>query len=162
MNNSPSIELDPNTFGQDQPCFGCSQNHPIGFRLRFARKGDEVLTEFVPGEQYQGPPGVMHGGLCTTLADEIAAWTIVALKGRFGFTVAIEARLSKAIRIHMPVIGKGRIESDTARFTKVIVELYQADALCLKGIFTFAVLDENAAEKVIGGPLPEAWKKFAR
>lgn len=104
----------------------------------------------------------MHGGLCTTLADEIAAWTIVALKGRFGFTVAIEARLSKAIRIHMPVIGKGRIESDTARFTKVIVELYQADALCLKGIFTFAVLDENAAEKVIGGPLPEAWKKFAR
>lgn len=162
---SESVEetpLDPEIFGREQPCFGCAPGHPIGFQLRFARRGDDVVTRFVPGERYQGPPGVMHGGLVTTLADEIAAWTIVALKGRFGFTVALEARLSKAVRVGVEVEGRGRIESETPRFTKIAVELHQAGAVCLKGTFTFVVLDEAGAEKVIGGPLPEAWKKFAR
>jgi acyl-coenzyme A thioesterase PaaI-like protein len=154
--------LDPDIFGPEQPCFGCSPAHPIGFHLRFARRGDEVVTRFVAGDNYQGPPGVMHGGLVTTLADEIAAWTIVAQKGRFGFTVALEARLSKAVRTGVEIEGRGRIESETPRFTKVAVELHQAGALCFRGLFTFAVLDEAAAEKVIGGPLPEAWKKLAR
>jgi acyl-coenzyme A thioesterase PaaI-like protein len=154
--------LDPHIFGEEQPCFGCSQTHPIGFQLRFARRGDEVVTRFVPGERYQGPPGVMHGGLVTTLADEIAAWTIVAQRGRFGFTVALEARLSKAVRTGVEVLGVGRIESETSRFTKIAVELRQAEATCFRGTFTFAVLDEAGAEKVIGGPLPEAWKRFAR
>lgn len=154
--------LDPGTFGADQACFGCSPAHPIGFHLRFARRGDEVITRFVPGEQYQGPPGVMHGGLVTTLADEIAAWTIVAMRGRFGFTVSLEARLSKAVRIGVEVEGRGHIESETSRFTKVAVELSQGGAACLRGTFTFVVLDEAGAERVLGGPLPEAWKKFAR
>lgn len=154
--------LDPGTFGDEQPCFGCSPGHPIGFHLRFARRADLVVTRFVAGENYQGPPGVMHGGLVMTLADEIAAWTIVAHKARFGFTVGVEARLSKAVRIGVEIEGSGRIESETARFTKVTVELHQAGALCFRGLFTFALLDEAAAEKVIGGPLPEAWKKFAR
>mgnify|MGYP001222483361 CR=1 FL=1 len=156
------IALDPETFGTEQPCFGCSPGHPIGFHLRFARRGDEVVTRFTPGQNHQGPPGVMHGGLVTTLADEIAAWTIVALKGRFGFTVALEARLAKAVRIGVEIEGRGRIESESSRFTKIAVELHQAGAVCLRGVFTFAVLDEAAAERVIGGPLPEAWKKFAR
>ncbi|MFT3767835.1 MAG: hypothetical protein QM820_20485 [Minicystis sp.] len=62
--------LDPHLFGSGQPCFGCSPEHPIGLRLAFTRRDDEVVTTFVPGEQYQGPPGLMHGGLVTTLADE--------------------------------------------------------------------------------------------
>ncbi len=154
--------LDPDLFGTEQPCFGCSQTHPIGFHLRFSKRGHEVITRFTPDAKYQGPPGVMHGGLVTTLADEIAAWTVVAQKGRFGFTVALEARLSKAIRIGTLVEGIGTIESETPRFTKISVTLSQEGALCFRGTFTFAVLEESAAEKVIGGPLPDAWKKFAR
>ena len=46
--------------------------------------------------------------------------------------------------------------------TKIAVELWQAGLVCVRGTFTFVVLEEAAAEKVIGGPLPEAWKKFAR
>ena len=156
------IALDPNTFGEDQPCFGCSPTHPIGFRLRVFRRGDEVVTRFTPGDNHQGPPGVMHGGLVTTLADEIAAWAIIALKGRFGFTVSLEARLMKAVRVGVEIEATGRIDSETARFTKVAVELRQQGKTCVKGLFTFAILDEAAAEKVIGGPLPEAWKRFAK
>lgn len=156
------VPLDCELFGKEQPCFGCGPNHPIGFHLRFAQRGEQVVTRFTPGEQYQGPPGLMHGGLVTTLADEIAAWAIIASKGRFGFTVDIKARLCKPVRIGVEVEGTGRIVKDNPRVVRTLVELHQEGALCYSGEFTFALLGESAAEQLLGRPLPEQWKRFAR
>ncbi|NUP14214.1 MAG: PaaI family thioesterase [Polyangiaceae bacterium] len=154
--------LDPNIFGPDSPCFGCAPAHPTGFHLRFARSGDEVTTTFVPHEQLQGPPGIMHGGLVTTLADEIAAWTVIGLLERFGFTAALSAKLHRPIRIGAEVEGIGRVTSSTPRIVKVDVTLNQHGERAYSGDFTFALLDESGAERLLGGPLPEAWKRFAR
>jgi len=156
------VPLDCELFGKEQPCFGCGPSHPIGFHLRFARRGEQVVTRFTPGEQYQGPPGLMHGGLVTTLADEIAAWAIISSKGRFGFTVDIKARLCKPVRIGVEVEGTGRIVKDNPRVVRTMVELHQDGALCYHGEFTFALLGESAAEQLLDRPLPEQWKRFAR
>src|SRR5687768_10666746 len=97
----------------------------------------------------------MHGGLVTTLADELAAWTIVALRGRLGFTAAMEARLRKPIRVGREVVGTGMIVDDGPRIVKVAVTLAQDGADALSGRFTFALLDRSAAEKLLGIELPE-------
>jgi uncharacterized protein (TIGR00369 family) len=154
--------LDGTLFGPGQPCFGCGPDHPIGFRLQFTREGDEMVTRFTPGERYQGPPGVMHGGLVTTLADEIAAWTVIGLKERMGFTAALSARFKRPVRIGVEVVGRGRITKDATRVLEIAVSLSQEGTACLLGDFTFALLDQAGAERVLGGPLPEAWKRFAR
>ncbi len=154
--------LDPLVFGADSPCFGCSPAHPIGFRLTFTRRGDEVTTTFVADERYQGPPGVMHGGLVTTLADEIAAWTLIGLRDRFGFTAALQAKLSRPVRIGEPIEGRGRIIKSTSRLVTVEVTLHQRGQRAFSGELTFVLLDVEAAEKLLEGPLPEAWRRFAR
>jgi acyl-coenzyme A thioesterase PaaI-like protein len=154
--------LDPLLFGANQPCFGCSPTHPIGFRLRFERHGDSVVTRFVPGETYQGPPGIMHGGLVIALADEIGAWTIVAMLGKFGFTAQLEGKLRAPVRIGVEVVGRGRIERGARRVVRTSVELSQGEATVFAGAFTFALLDEKGAEQMLGGPLPEEWRRFAR
>jgi acyl-coenzyme A thioesterase PaaI-like protein len=158
----PDGPLDPHLFGENQPCFGCSPAHPIGFHLRFEREGDAVVTRFVPSDAYQGPPGIMHGGLVATLADEIAAWAIVGLLGKFGFTAQFEGKLRAPVRIGVEVIGRGRIVRDGARLVGVGVELLQRDARVFQGDFTFVLLDEQGAERLLEGQLPEAWRKFAR
>lgn len=159
-------QLDPNLFGPDSPCFGCAPTHPIGFHLRFEQDADEVRTRFMPHDQLQGPPGIMHGGLVTTLADEIAAWTVVGLVKRFGFTAALSAKLHHPVRIGVEVIGRGRLISDARRIVKVAVSLEQViedkKITPFSGEFTFVLMDEQGAERLLGGPLPEAWKKFAR
>ena len=76
-----AIQLDPALFGADSACFGCSPTHPIGFHLRFEKEDDVVRTRFVPHQQLQGPPGIMHGGLVTTLGDEIATCSFTILCG---------------------------------------------------------------------------------
>ena len=120
--------LDPLTFGPDQPCFGGGPKHPIGFHLHFSREPNLVVTRFTPGTQFQGPPGIMHGGLVMTLADELAAWTVIGLLGKFGFTAAVQSRLSRPTRVGIEVIGRGQITRGDSRLAKVDVTLEQNGA----------------------------------
>src|SRR5438045_314133 len=99
MTDALDAPLDGHLFGEGQPCFGCGPSHPVGFRLRFEREGTAVTTRFVPDDRYQGPPGIMHGGLVLTLADEIAAWAVIGVLGKFGFTGQVEAKLRAPVRV---------------------------------------------------------------
>ncbi|MEM9694518.1 MAG: hotdog domain-containing protein [Myxococcota bacterium] len=153
--------LDPDIFGEASPCFGCAPHHPIGFKLRFERIGEVVRTRFTPDARYQGPPGIFHDGLVTTLADEIAAWTVLGLRHCFGFTAALSGRLVHPVRIEDEVVGLGRIEADRRRLLEIEVELQQAGRVAFRGSFTFALLDEAGATRLLG-ELPEAWKPFCR
>lgn len=154
--------LEENPFGEGQPCFGCAPEHPFGFRLRFAVDGDEVVTRFTPGERYQGPPGIMHGGLVGTLADEIGAWTVLGLLERFGFTASMQMKLLRPVRIGAEVEGRGRITRASARVVHVEVHLTQGGASCLTATLAFAILDRAGAENLLGRRLPEAWLRFCR
>lgn len=156
------LPLDGSLFGPGQPCFGCGPDHPHGFRLRFERQGDEVVTRFVPGEHHQGPPGVMHGGLVMTLVDELAAWVPLALKGKFGFTTAFEGKLRAPVRIGVPVEGRARLVRDASRVVRVAAQVLQDGKEAFAGEVTFVLLDQAGAEKVLQGPLPEAWRRFSR
>ena len=154
--------LDGTLFGEGQPCFGCSPDHPAGFHLRFVAEGDDVVTRMVPEKHHQGPLGLMHGGLISTLADEAAAWAVLATTGKFGFTTHFEAKLSKGVRVGREVEARARVTKNTSRVVKTTVEIKQNGDLCFTGDFTFVLLDRGAAEKLMGGALPEQWARFCR
>lgn len=159
--------LDPHAyFGEGSPCFGCSPTHAIGLHLRCEKHVDgdaaSIRATFTPRDDMQGPPGVMHGGLVMALADEVAAWTVIGLVERFGFTAQATSKLARPVRIGVPVACVGIIESKTTRVVKVKVELQQLEITAFTGEFTFALLDEASAERLLGTKLPDAWKRFAR
>jgi acyl-coenzyme A thioesterase PaaI-like protein len=155
-------ELDGNLFGPEQPCFGCGPIHSSGFRLKFVEDGEEVTTRFLPDDRYQGPPGVMHGGLVFTLADELAAWVIIARLGKFGFTARFEGKLSRPTRLGVELVGRARMLRSTTRTAEIETTLSQEDAAVFSAKFTFVLLDKGATEKLLGRELPEAWQRFAR
>lgn len=154
--------LDGSLFGPGQPCFGCSPDHPAGFRLRFTVDGDDVVTKVTPGPHHQGPLGLLHGGLAATIADEVAAWAVLAGTGKFGFTTSFSARLAKGLRVGVEVEGRGRLTNVTSRVVKATAELRQEGALCFAGDFVFVLLDRAAAEKLLGTALPPEWARFCR
>lgn len=154
--------LDGRLFGPGQPCFGCGPDHPHGFRLAFTREGDEVATTFVPGPEHQGPPGIMHGGLVATLADEVAAWAVIAILEKFGFTGSFGGTLARPVRIGRPVTARGWIKKAGTRVVEVSVRLVQDDVEAFTGDFRFVLLDRAGAERILEGPIPEAWESFCR
>jgi len=52
-------------------CFACSRSNPNGMQLEYAlsKKGD-VIAEFKYGNQYEGFPGILHGGVLSAILDE--------------------------------------------------------------------------------------------
>ncbi len=154
--------LDGTLFGKDQPCFGCGPNHPIGFHLKFVQEAEAVVTKFVPGPQYQGPPGIMHGGLVMTLADEVGAWALLAFKEKFGFTASVEGKLRRPVRIGVETEGRAWIAKESSRVVRVGVKISQGGEACFDAELGFVLMDRFSAEKLLQGPLPETWLRFCR
>ncbi|MGD0710115.1 MAG: hypothetical protein ABR968_02965 [Bacteroidales bacterium] len=64
-------------------CFGCSPDNKTGLRLEFYEDGDEIYTEWQPTQYLQGYVNVVHGGIQSTLMDEIAAYQTKNIGGNF-------------------------------------------------------------------------------
>ena len=121
-----------------------------------------MVTRFIPGDRYQGPPGIMHGGLVTTLADEVGAWALVGLLGKFGFTTHIAGTLRRPVRIGVEVVGRSWIAKDSRRVVRVGVDLAQEGSSSFAAELTFVLLDRGGAERLLGKEVPESWLKFCR
>jgi uncharacterized protein (TIGR00369 family) len=157
-----SHDFDGSMFGPDQPCFGCGPVHPFGFHLAFTREGDDVVTRFTPNDSYQGPPGIMHGGLVATLADELGAWACIVVLKKFGFTVSFNVRFLRPVRIGQVIEARGRVAKSTPRFADVVVEATQGTERCFTSELRFTFLDKAGAERMLGRELPPGWEAFAR
>lgn len=78
MEIRPKISV--NTEKDPAMCFGCGQKNPIGLRLKFSWDGETARADFTPGEEYQGWPGVVHGGIISCLLDEALNYPSYFLK----------------------------------------------------------------------------------
>jgi acyl-coenzyme A thioesterase PaaI-like protein len=104
----------------------------------------------------------MHGGLVSTVADESAAWAVIAATGKFGFTTSFSCRLLRPVRIGQELEVRAKVLSANRRIVKTTVLMRQAGVDCVTGEFVFVLLDKAAAETLMGGALPPEWERFCR
>jgi len=106
-------------------CFGCGRRNPIGLKLKFARDGDGIRTEFTPDKVYQGWPGLLHGGILGTLLDE-AMSNIAYDTGSTCLTASINIRIRQPVKVEVPLVI-------TARITRHRIRLIETEGqVCLK------------------------------
>lgn len=149
--------LQPNS----QHCFVCGLANPVGLHLRFRTTGPgEVEVQHTVPEQYQGYPGVVHGGIVAAMLDETAGR--VHMGGdppRFMFTAKLEIRYRQNVPVGRPLrlVGKaGKSKGRLATATAFIYDeedrlLAEADALLI-----------DVPEEMLGGTDLEAlgWKVY--
>lgn len=78
----------------DDMCFVCGQGNSIGLRLAFEFEGDRYVTRFTPSRQHQGYIGVTHGGIVSTVLDEVMA-RLVHVRGYQAVTAELTVRLKR-------------------------------------------------------------------
>ena len=66
--------LNPYLNKEGYNCVCCAPNNPVGLHLEFWEEGEDVLTIWNPGENYQGWINTLHGGIISMLMDEVAGW----------------------------------------------------------------------------------------
>ncbi|MFW6118552.1 MAG: HAD-IA family hydrolase [Chloroflexota bacterium] len=121
-------------------CFACSQENPIGLKLKPVHDGEKVIAEFIPGEFHQGWNDVVHGGILYTLLDEVTAYAMLCYGIEFGVTAKSEIRFKQVAPINEPIQASGWVTKFTTRLveTKGVLTL-KDNTVIVDGDFLFYV-----------------------
>jgi uncharacterized protein (TIGR00369 family) len=97
---------------QQQPnsrsCFLCGLENPVGLKLTFYEdEENRIVAHLTPSQEYQGYPGVLHGGIACALLDETIGRTLVR-HDIWAMTVELNVRFLKPVPLGQPltVIGE--------------------------------------------------------
>jgi uncharacterized protein (TIGR00369 family) len=96
-------------------CFACGTSNPAGLGMRFVGIGDEVRSEVTLDERFVGWENMAHGGIVSTMLDEVMAWTILFFKRSFCVTREIAVKFLKPVPIGVPLVVRGWIVAQDRR-----------------------------------------------
>ncbi len=118
-------------------CFACGKENSIGLKLDFQREENHVWASFTPDDLHQGYPGIMHGGLVTTLLDEAMA-KVINLRGIKAVTATLEMKFRNPVPIGQPLKITGEMVEEKKRRCKLKAWIENGDGTILaeaKSIF---------------------------
>lgn len=96
-------------------CFACGTANPIGLNLAFYRRGDTVCSDVTLSKNYEGWENMAHGGIISTILDEVMSWTVMILKKTFLVTRKMDIKYVKPVPIDVPLTIVGRM-TDSSEF----------------------------------------------
>lgn len=59
-------------------CFVCGDLNPCGLKARFYYDGEKAFSELVADRRYEGYRSIYHGGIISTMLDEVMIKAILA------------------------------------------------------------------------------------
>ncbi len=86
-------------------CFVCGVENRFGLQMHFCedREG-KVYAEYVVPEHFQGYPGTVHGGILSTMLDELMGRALMSGDpNHFSVTAKITVRYRKPVPIGQPI-----------------------------------------------------------
>jgi len=114
----------PRSGVSDHHCFGCGQLNEHGLRLELFPDPDGygVFTSFVPPARTEGYTGMVHGGIITTVLDEVMAWSL-ARHGIWAVTGQLTTRYRKPVMLGEATTARGYLLRDRGRALEMRGEL---------------------------------------
>ncbi len=98
----------------DGYCFVCGPKNPIGLKLDFSFDGKIIKTDFIPRKEHQGYVDIVHGGIISTLLDEVMVKLAIEL-GTPAVTAQMDIRLKKALKVGQKITVSAEIIKDTRK-----------------------------------------------
>ncbi|MHA1959568.1 MAG: PaaI family thioesterase [Candidatus Thorarchaeota archaeon] len=123
-------------------CFGCGKNNPDGLQLKSYWEGDEVVATWKPKEYHLAFPGIVNGGIISTLIDCHAMGTANAAAYKKGdssnvpflfVTGSLSVRFLKPTPIGESITLRARVMEMGERKITVSCSVFSAGHECAKG-----------------------------
>ena len=127
-------------------CFGCGADNPIGLRLQYRRIGDAVVTEFTPGDEHEGWPDIVHGGIITTLLYEVME-NFAYQNGTIAMMRGMSTNFRRPAKTGRRITATARLEVSTDREMSVTATLTQ-DKLIAEGRAKLIALTQERIESL--------------
>ena len=126
-------------------CFGCSPDNPIGLHMEFFEDGDEVVSFWRPQEHFQGWVDTLHGGIISTLIDEIAAWVVSRKIQAAGVTSRLSVAFKKPVlTTDTQLTLRAHITDQKRNFITIHVTLENSqNQLCAEGDVIYCAMSQE-------------------
>jgi len=109
------VSEDLATFADDDFCFACGARNPLGLHLTFLTAGDAFCTRVQPKPHWQGFAGVMHGGLQSTIMDDLMSNHLFRLEHVWCATAELTLRFRRPVPLDRELLFASRIERRQGR-----------------------------------------------
>lgn len=140
-------------------CFGCSPDNENGLQLSFVDEGEYLTATWTPKNYFQGYHNLLHGGIQSTLLDEIASWYVYAILKTAGVTSRLEVRYKKPVYTNKGDIKlRAKLIQMKRNLADIKVELLDNDGqVCATGTAQYFTFPEKVAREKYWYPGPEAF-----
>ncbi len=130
-------------------CFGCAPANPQGLHMEFYEDDNDIVAFWKPCDYYQGWLNTLHGGIQTTLMDELAGWVIMRKLQTSGVTSRLDAKFIKSISTLDPRLTiRGRIKDHKRNAIFIETEIYNSeDELCSRADLVYFISSPERAKE---------------
>ena len=131
-------------------CFGCSEATDRSLRItRSVGRGGvgEVEGRVRFGHEHVGAPGLVHGGLLATLADEVMGSVEHGGDG-VRLTAELTIRYRRPVAVERDLVCRARVDDSSGRrytVVSVIVGADDPDVVLAEAEATFVLVDDPAS-----------------
>ena len=146
--NSKTLKTIPNW--EDQTCFACGAKNPHGLQMKFSTDSLKVFSFMQVPAAMTGWDQTVHGGVLSTILDEIMGWAVIYLLKKIGVTKSMTVDFIKSVNSddRLTIVGALQ-EKQSERSALMTGEIYNADdILCVKATGRFTIMQPKAAVRL--------------
>lgn len=131
----PMMEKEPSRNGEEPKqmafqsfnCFGCAPGNNRGLRLRFTYRQQEARATVKLDRDYESFPGVLHGGVVSTILDESMGRAIFWSLGTPAVTVSLRVRFVSPMETGKIYVVRGRVTQPAGELVRAEAQLTSRD-----------------------------------
>jgi uncharacterized protein (TIGR00369 family) len=137
-------------FDSDRGCFACGPDNPVGLRMSFFTDGATVVSWLTIPAPLCGWRSVAHGGIVTTVLDEVMSWTAHHLIRRLILTKSIHVDFKRPLYTEREIRAEGYVHKLNTEREGVLRARIVDDSgrTCATSEGTFALLTPKVARKL--------------
>jgi acyl-coenzyme A thioesterase PaaI-like protein len=95
-------------------CFVCGDKNKRGLKVAFYYDDGKAKAEYIPSREYEGYKDILHGGIISSLLDEVMIQSIIA-RGILTFTIQMEVKFKTLAKIGEKILLEGHIIQDKGK-----------------------------------------------
>lgn len=103
-------------------CFACGTLNTHGLHLDLHLEPERCWTELALEPRFQGWDEIAHGGIVSTILDEVMAWSLVATDN-WGVTARLNVEFRKPVALGAPIRAEGWITSSRRRVVETAAKI---------------------------------------
>ena len=131
-------------------CFGCSPANPSGLQMKFYTKDSSVFSRLTVPDHLCGWDRLVHGGVISTILDEIMSWTGIYLLKQITMTKSMTVDFIKPVYINSDLKAEGKVLEKIGRHEALLAgSLYNAEGtLCARAKANFVIFSPAVAKRM--------------